>query len=307
MDDVTAELVESALVATGGLGGVAATFQALTVRNTRGPSMHRIDRVPLKIGDRVDLVSVYVPVPSPSGVVVLLDRSTLEGGNDWATESLARRLAERTSCEVVSIDRQTEGVTALDVEQATHQAAALLRWCVVDRRNSDPATTTSLVVLGHGAGGLTAASLMSRDHFESAGAFVTAWILVSPALGCSAADLDAAELSSIDRQYWETVRSELSQQPDVEVEALVERAAGQTAPVVIHVGGDLDHTAPAATRFVRGLSAAGIPARASFYAEQINGFFSIMSIPTGERTLQAVIRTVRSSVLAAPRGDAANE
>ena len=104
MDEVTADLVREAHLSMGASGDGALLYRELTSRNTRGPAMHRIDRLAVETAAGTVPVVVYVPVPVPSGVILLLDRGSAEGGNPWATESLARRIAERSSCEVVTAD-----------------------------------------------------------------------------------------------------------------------------------------------------------------------------------------------------------
>ena len=77
------------------------------------------------------------------------------------------------------------------------------------------------------------------------------------------------------------------------VEALEERC--------LLSGGVLDPTHEATAEFLGLLQKRGVDATSHQYTEQINGFFSIMSIPTGERTLQSLVRTVRGRIASGTR------
>src|SRR5207249_9256915 len=79
VDEATAQLVQDAHASMGDHSDGATLFRELTRRNTRGPAMHRIDRLVVDTSAGAVPVLAYVPVPVPSGVILLLDRGPHEG------------------------------------------------------------------------------------------------------------------------------------------------------------------------------------------------------------------------------------
>ena len=267
--------------------------------------MHRIDRLVVDTSAGAVPVLAYVPVPVPSGLILLLDRGPHEGGNAWATESLARRIAERSSCEVVTADLDLQGVEdrLLNVEAV----GSITEWCVTDRRDSEQRSTTAFVVVGHGARGRIATQLMSASRYEDVGRHVDAWVLISPSLMNGNTWREAVQLSDDDGPVAAMVASLIDESWTIDVASLARDVAPQTSKVSAHWGGVLDPTHEATAEFLGLLQKRGVDATSHQYTEQINGFFSIMSIPTGERTLQSLVRTVRAAVIAAKDRGAEHE
>jgi len=305
MDEATAQLVRDAEECLGNSADGVTLYRELTRRNTRGPSMHRIDRVAIDTSIGAVPLIAYVPVPVPSGVILLLDRGPREGGNPWATESLARRIAERSSCEVVTADLEILG--AEDRLQTVEAFGSIAQWCVTDRRLSEPPSTTAFVVVGHGAGGRIATHLMSASLYDDVGRHVDAWVLISPSLTSGNPVLDPGQLGEGDRPFAGMVAGLIDENWTIDVPSLAGDVAPQTSKVSAHWGGVLDPTREATAEFIDLLRRRGLDATSHEYTDQINGFFSIMSIPTGERTLQSLVRTVRAAVINAKDRGAEHE
>jgi len=305
MDDATAELVRGARASLGDHSQGPVLYRELARRNTRGPAMHRIDRLAVDTPAGTVPVLVYVPVPDASGVILLLDRASSEGGSAWATESVARRVAERTSCEVVTVDTVFED--AEDRMRMVDAAGAIARWCVTGRRTSEPTRTTAFVVVGHGAGGRMATHLMSASRYEDVGRHVDAWVLISPSLMTRGLRSEVCDPGDDVGLVAEMVAGLIDESWTIDLPSLARDVAPQTSKISAHWGGALDPTNQATADFLEHLRARGIDTTSHEYREQINGFFSIMSIPTGERTLQTLVRTVRAAVIAAEDRGAEHE
>lgn len=298
MDDATVALLAAVEAECEDPTTVRSVLEQLTRRNTRGPEMSRVVRTSVPTTADSATVTAFVPIPRPSGLVLFLDKAPWEGGNAWATASLARRIAERSSCTVVTMDYRVSASDAPSVALAGAEAVAA--WSLNEQRALGTRVTDSLVVLGHGTGGLLAAQLMGSP--SELPLRVGEWLLVSPnfrpAATPTAGGLPPHTLTAADLERLGDLCDEDPHSAPADVSELVARAQIGLGPVRVHTG-ELDVTAAPAAAFARELAERGVDAVAMTHNLQINGFFSTTAIPAGERVLQAVVMSIRDSVAAA--------
>src|SRR5688572_14065667 len=109
----------------------AALFEMLSARNTQGPSMLRVERFGMETpGDPSVELTVFVPTPAPEGLIVYLGRARWEGATALTRQSVCRRIAERTSCAVLTVSSgpDVSGPPSVDdLHRAAEEARSAMR------------------------------------------------------------------------------------------------------------------------------------------------------------------------------------
>lgn len=284
IDEATQALCDQAALAVGQVLTGPALQDDLSRRNTRGPAMKRVERSAVEAGEGSVEVALFVPSSRVEGLVVYLDMAPWEGGNSWARESMSRRIAERTSCAVLTLDpcsQIPESPTSREMVAALEEARSAVRTGVAWLREKS-ATTSVLHIVGHGFGALMVANLMGQRDFADIGSAVAHWTLISPA-----------------------VRDESEVSTDVVVTdpAGLARASDKgTAPVSVHAG-SADATIEPARVLAQTLKDHGVHAELKVHDRQMSGFFSITTLPAGERVLQQIITSTRAAIAHAGRAE----
>ena len=242
-------------------------------------------------------VRILVPSERARGVVVWFHPGCWVFGSPADTETVARKLAERTSSVWVlpgyRLAPEHPYPAAIDDSQTA------LDW-VAEHREELSATGT-LIVGGEGAGATLAATAARRSRDRGSPA-VALQILICPFT-------DAGSLDSLlpDRGEGllftaETVRWALDHyvpEPETRLEADVSplRAAHLASlPPALIVTAEHDPLRDQGAAYAERLRDAGVPVRLQSYARQMHGFFSLMELRLGERVFQDVVRGVRACV-----------
>jgi acetyl esterase len=275
--------------------GLCALVTRIAEINGPGPQPAReSDRaVP---GTDVHVRTLGVAEP-PSGLIVMFGLGGWVAGAPGPHETVARKLAERTSCDVALIDfrRAPEHpypAPADDVYAAT-------RWLWQER----PALglgDTPMMVLGEGMGAALAAATVHRALRDPDGPRFALQLLICPVLDAFAdsgtGDRDHVTDAPLTRaafdRMWDCYLPEPSLRSDPDASP-GGAADWQGAPPTLIITAGHDDAAAEGTAFAARLRVAGVAVAERHFEDQMHGFFSILPVRLGERAFQHVIRAVR--------------
>ena len=169
LDWATAELLEQ-MAAGGGkplhestVEEARALAAGLADQVGPAPAMFRVEEHSLAVLDGAVPIRVLVPLEQPAGVIVYYHGGGWVVGSIDETDTVARKLAERTSCSVVLVDYRLAPEHRYPV--AVDDSWAALEW-VGEHLSEIAAPGVPLFVAGDSAGGNLAAvmALRARDR-----------------------------------------------------------------------------------------------------------------------------------------------
>lgn len=264
----------------------------LAAANGPGPSLaSAID----KDADGVP-VKVLVPFGRPQGVVVWLHPGGWVVGSPDETETIARKLAERTSCVWVlpgyRLAPEHRHPAALEDCQAG------LDWAA-ERITQLAGRPVPLMIGGEGAGA-TLATALARRARDRGGPSLFLQILIYPLADASSLDVSAEGedglLFTADTVRWALDRyaPDMSDRLDPVLSPL--RAADHVnLPPALIVAAEHCPLSEQDAAYADRLRQAGVPVTFRMYPGQVHGFFSMMESRLGERAFQDVIKAVRAT------------
>jgi len=232
-------------------------IKRISVFNGPGPEMTRVSDHVVDGNGRSVRVRLLQPVPEPQGLMIFLGLGGWVAGNLDTWESMARKLAERTTCTTALVECR---LAAQRPSPAADDVYAAARW-LWDERRALGHEGLPLMVLGDGMGATLGALTVERGLSDPNGPRFALQFLI-----CPATDAEPARLTPLDGDAYP---------PTVVVTAEFDPAFGDRLDVVDP------------------LRRAGAVVAHRHYERQMHGFFSILALPLGERVFQHVVRAVR--------------
>ncbi|MGF1595839.1 MAG: alpha/beta hydrolase [Acidimicrobiales bacterium] len=264
------------------------------------PAMARADdhRIPVEGGEIA--VRVLVPPQGARGVIVYLHGGGWVIGTIDEYDTLARKLAERTSCAVVLVDYRLAPEHRYPV--AVDDAYAGLEWTADNLEMIVGRPDAPLIVAGDSAGGNLAAVMAQRVRDRN-GPEIALQVLVYPVAD---ADFDRPSYTDAENQliltreammwFWDHYVPD----PDrrLESDASPLRAGDLTglAPAVV-LTAEHDVLRDEGEAYAEALAAAGVTVDARRHEGQTHGFFSLLMLPGSERGFQQVVKAVKACVI----------
>ena len=265
------------------------------------PEMERVEEHTIESPDGEATLRILVPIERPRGVLVYYHGGGWVIGSIDESDTLARKLAERTSCAVALVEYRLAPEHGYPA--AVDDSYAALEW--VGKHLSDIAgEEVPLIVAGDSAGGNLAAvvSIRARDR---GGPAVALQVLIYPVTD---ADFDRPSCMDPENQLlltrdamiwcWDHYVPELSRRTEPDASPMhTENLSGLPPAVVLTAAHDVlrDEGEAYAAR----LQEANVPTDLQRYAGQMHGFFTLLMLPGSELGFQQVVKAVKACIVKA--------
>lgn len=286
--------------------GTAAQARASRARiaalNGPAPQMARVEDHTVQDGN-VPL-RVLVPIEPPQAVIVYLHGGGWVVGSIEESETVGRKLAERTSCAVVLVGYRL--APEHPYPTAVDDSYAALEWAAANLEEI-AGGDVPLIVAGDSAGGNLSAvcALRARDR---GGPKLAMQILIYPVTD---ANFDRPSYRNPENQIFltrDTMQWYFDQYiPDegrrLEAEASPLHAADLSGlPPAVILTAEYDVLRDEGEEYARRLEEAGVEVNFQRHLRQMHAFFVLMMLPGSERGFQHVVKAVRALVIGARSG-----
>jgi acetyl esterase/lipase len=272
------------------------------------PAMGRVEDHQVPVADGAITVRVLVPPQGARGVVVYLHGGGWVIGTIDEFDTLARKLAERTSCAVVLVDYR------LAPEQpyptAVEDCYAALEWTAARLEEITGRDHVALMVAGDSAGGNLAAVMALRARDRN-GPKVDLQVLIYP---ITDADFDRPSYVDPDNQllltrdamvwFWDLYAPDVSRRAELAASPLRAVSLEGLPPAVVMTA-EYDVLRDEGEAYAERLMEAGVPVDFRRYVGQTHGFFSLLLLPGSERGFQQVVKAIRACTIRHSRGQPA--
>ena len=262
------------------------------------PSMHRVENHTLVMPDGEVPVRVLTPLERPAGVIVYYHGGGWVIGSIDESDTVGRKLAERTSCTVVLVDYRLAPEHRYPV--AVDDSYAALEWAG-ERVEELSRPGAPLFVAGDSAGGNLAAVMALRAR-DRGGPPIAAQILVYPVTDADfdrPSYTDPANRLLLTREgmgwFWDHYVPDAARR--VEPDASPLRAADLAGlPPAVVLTAEHDVLRDEGEAYAERLEAAGVPVNFQRHEGQTHGFFTLLMLPGSERGFQQVVKAVRAAI-----------
>lgn len=304
LDWATAELLEQ-MAAGGGkplhessVEEARALAAGLAEQVGPAPAMFRVEEHSLAVPGGDVALRVLVPLERPAGVIVYYHGGGWVVGSIDETDTVARKLAERTSCSVVLVDYRLAPEHRYPV--AVDDSWAALQW-VGEHLESIAAPGAPLFVAGDSAGGNLAAVMALRAR-DRGGPPIASQILIYPVTD---ADFERPSYTDPENQllltreamvwFWDHYAPDHARRLEADASPL--RAADLTGlPPAVVLTAEYDVLRDEGEAYAERLREAGVPVDFQRYEGQTHGFFTLLVLHGSERGFQQVVKAVRAVI-----------
>ncbi|MCA9830341.1 MAG: alpha/beta hydrolase [Dehalococcoidia bacterium] len=250
-------------------------------------------------GGRVP-VRVLLPQQPARGIIVYYHGGGWVIGSIDEYDTLARKLAERTSCAVVNVEYRLAPEHRYPA--AVDDSYAALEWAAVNNEKI-AGKKVPLFVAGDSAGGNLAAvmALRSRDR---GGPAIALQVLIYPVTD---ADFERTSYTDPENQllltreamvwFWDHYVPDGVKRLDPDASPLRAFNFKDLPPAVI-LTAEHDVLRDEGEAYAECLKQAGVPVDCKRYEGQTHGFFSMIPLPGSERGFQHVIKAIRAAIAA---------
>ena len=262
------------------------------------PRMHRVDEHTLVRPDGEVLVRVPPPLEQPAGVIVYYHGGGWVIGSIDESDTVGRKLAERTSCTVVLVDYRLAPEHRYPV--AVDDSYAALEWAG-ERVEELARRDAPLFVAGDSAGGNLAAVMALRAR-DRGGPTIAAQILIYPVTDADfdrPSYTDPANRLLLTREgmewFWAHYVPDAARRVEPDASPLrADDLAGLPPAVVLTAEHDVLRDEGEA--YAERLEAAGVAVNFQRHEGQTHGFFTLLMLPGSERGFQQVVKAVRATI-----------
>ena len=269
------------------------------------PAMRSVEDHRIAVADGEITVRVLVPPQGGRGVILYLHGGGWVIGTLDGYETMARKLAERTSCAVVLPDYRLAPEHRYPT--AVDDCYAALEWTAARLEELTGRPDVPLIVAGDSAGGnLTAVmALRARDRN---GPEIALQVLVYPVTD---ADFERPSYSDPENQllltsesmvwFWDHYAPDPSRRQEPDASPLHAADLAGLPPAVV-LTAEHDVLRDEGEAFAERLQAAGVPVEFHEHAGQMHGFFTLLLLPGSERGFQHVVKAVRACIIRHAQG-----
>ncbi len=265
------------------------------------PEMWRVEERSLLDVDSAVTLRILTPFEYVRGVLVYYHGGGWVTGSVVEYETVARKLAERTSCAVVLVDYRL--APEYRYPAAVNDSYAALEW--VGKHISDIAGEDApLMVAGDGSGGnLTAVTAMrARDR---GGPDIALQALIYPVTD---ADFDRPSYMDPENQLlstrddmmwcWDHYLPDRARRGEPDASPMRAESLRGLPPAVI-LTAEHDVLRDEGEAYAARLREAGVPTDLQRHAGQMHGFFTLLMLPGSELGFQQVVKAVRACIVRA--------
>lgn len=262
------------------------------------PEMARVEETTIGRPDGEITLRLLVPIKHPRGVLVYYHGGGWVLGSIDESDTVARKLAERTSCAVVLVEYRL--APEYRYPTAVDDSYVALEW--VGRHLRDIAgKTVPVIVIGDSAGG-NLATVMAIRARDRGGPPIALQILIYPVTD---ADFDRPSYVDPENQllltrdgmiwFWDHYLPESSRRSEPEASPLhTENLAG--LPPAIILTAEYDVLRDEGEAYAARLAEAKIPTDLQRYSGQTHGFFTLLMLPGSELGFQQVVKGIKARI-----------
>jgi acetyl esterase len=268
-----------------------------------GPNMHRVEDHEVPVPGGSIKIRLLVPFAQPRGVIVYYHGGGWVIGSIDEWDTLARKLAERTSAAVALVDYRLAPEHRYPV--AADDCYAALEW-VAGRKAAIAGRDVPLVVAGDSAGGNLAAvtAIRARDR---RGPRIDLQVLVYPVTD---ADFDRPSYRDPENQllltregmlwFWDHYLPDAARRTEPDASPLHAASLAGLPPAVV-LTAEHDVLRDEGEEYARRLAEAGVAVQHKRYPGQMHAFFSLLMLPGSELAIQQVVKAVRACIVNSTR------
>ena len=265
------------------------------------PEMERLEERTIESPDGEVTLRILVPIENPRGVLVYYHGDGWVTGSIDESDTVARKLAERTSCAVVVVGYRLAPEHRYPT--AVDDSYAALEW-VGKHLRVISGQKVPLIVAGDGAGGNLAAVMAIRARDRS-GPSIALQVLIYPVTD---ADFDRPSYTGPENQllltrdgmiwFWDQYLPESSRRTEPDASPLHTESLSALPPSVI-LTAEHDVLRDEGEAYAERLQKANVPTDLHRYVGQTHGFFTLLMLPGSELGFQQVVKAVKACIVKA--------
>jgi acetyl esterase len=244
-------------------------------------------------------IRVLVPPQGARGVVVYLHGGGWVIGAIPEFDTMARKLAERTSCAVVLVDYRLAPEHRYPA--AVDDSYAALEWTAAHLAEIAGRDDVPLIVAGDSAGGNLTAVMAQRARDRN-GPTIALQVLIYPVTD---ADFDRPSYRDPENQliltreamvwFWDHYAPDPAQRAEPDASPLHAASLAGLPPAVV-LTAEHDVLRDEGEEYADRLRDAGVAVDFRRHAGQTHGFFTLLLLPGSERGFQHVVKAVRACI-----------
>jgi len=272
-----------------------------------GPKMDRVEERTIEGRDGKATLRILVPIKDPRGVIVYYHGGGWVLGSIDESDTVARKLAERTSCAVVLVDYRLAPEHRYPT--AVDDSYAALEW--VGEHLADIAGHEApLIVAGGSAGGNLAAVMAVRAR-DRGGPHLALQVLIYPATD---ADFDRPSYTAPENQvlltreemiwFWDHYLPDASRRTEPDASPLHTEDLSGLPPAVV-LTAEHDVLRDEGEAYAKRLEQANVTTDHKRYTGQVHGFFDLLMLPGSELGFQQVVKAVKACIVRVRKGQLA--
>jgi acetyl esterase len=271
------------------------------------PAMARAEDHQIDVAGGTVVVRVLVPPQGARGVIVYYHGGGWVIGTIDEYDTLARKLAERTSCAVVLVEYRLAPEHRYPV--AVDDSFAALEWTAAHLDQVAGHADVPLMVAGDSAGGNLAAIMALRAR-DRGGPKIALQLLVYPVTD---ADFDRPSYLAPENQlvltrdamvwFWDHYAPDAERRAEPDASPLRAASLADLPPAVVMTA-EHDVLRDEGEAYARRLEEAGVTVDFKRHAGQMHGFFTLIPLPGSERGFQQFVKAVRACIARQAKGRA---
>ncbi len=272
-----------------------------------GPEMERVEERRIEGPEGEATLRILVPIKSPRGVLVYYHGGGWVIGSIDQYDTVARKLAERTSCAVVLVEYRLAPEHRYPT--AVDDSYAALEW-VGKHLSGLAGREAPLMVAGDSAGGNLAAVMAIRAR-DRGGPPIALQVLIYPVTDADfnrPSYIDPANELLLTRRgmvwFWDHYLPDASRRTEPDASPLrADNLSGLPPSVIITAEHDVlrDEGEAYAVRLLE----ADVAVDLQRYAGQMHGFFTLLMLPRSELGFQQVVKAVKACIVKARKAQPA--
>lgn len=263
------------------------------------PAMQRVEECTIEGPDGQARVRILVPIQNPRGVLVYYHGGGWVIGSIDEYDTVARKLAERTSCAVVLVEYRLAPEHRYPA--AVDDSYAALKW-VANHMSDIAGPGAPLIVAGDSAGGNLAAVIAIRAR-DRGGPSIALQVLIYPVTDANfnrSSYTDPENHLLLTREgmiwFWDHYLPDSSRRTEPDASPLHTENLSGLPPAVI-LTADHDVLREEGEAYAARLHEANVPTDLQRYAGQMHGFFTLLMLPGGELGFQQVVKAVKACIV----------
>ncbi|HJM76217.1 MAG TPA: alpha/beta hydrolase [Dehalococcoidia bacterium] len=263
------------------------------------PEMARVEEHSIPVSDGEITLRVLVPIEPPRGVLVYYHGGGWVIGSIDEYDTMARKLAERTSCAIVLVEYRLAPEHRYPT--AVDDSYAALEWAG-EHVQEIAGSEVPLIIAGDSAGGNLAAVMALRAR-DRGGPRMALQVLIYPATDTNfdrPSYMDPENQLLLTRDgviwFWDHYLPDVSRRSEPDASPLHAPDLAGLPPAVV-LTAEHDPLRDEGEAYAERLSEAGVEVNFKRHLGQMHAFFSLLMLPGGERGFQQVVKAVRACIM----------